>query len=86
MTLAELPNACTVGTKCNAKGHQQSWVGYKLPLDVIDGGLPVSAVLTSAPVRDSQVAIPLAIMTAARVDSLYDLMDSAYDAKRDPDA
>ena len=30
--------------------------------------------------HDSQVAIPLATLTARRVDSLYDLMDSAYDA------
>lgn len=35
--------------------------------------------LTSANLHDSQVAIPLATMTAARVTSLYDLMDSAYD-------
>ena len=45
------------------------------------GGIPISAALTSASVHDSQVAIPLAVMTAARVQSLYDLMDSAYDAK-----
>ena len=31
-------------------------------------------------VHDSQAAIPLARLTARRVDSLYDLMDSAYDA------
>ena len=35
--------------------------------------------LTAASVHDSQVAIPLATMTAARVVNLYDLMDSAYD-------
>ena len=29
---------------------------------------------------DSQAAIPLATLTASRVDSLYDLIDSAYDA------
>lgn len=32
--------------------------------------------LTAASVHDSQVAIPLATMTASRVTSLYDLMDS----------
>jgi hypothetical protein len=32
-------------------------------------------------VHDSQVAIPLAKMTAQRVESLYELMDSAYDAR-----
>ena len=41
---------------------------------------PGSAVLTSASVHDSQVAIPLAQRTAQRVTALYDLMDSAYDA------
>ena len=30
--------------------------------------------------HDSQAAIPLARLTASRVDNLYDLMDSAYDA------
>ena len=78
--LAELPSACDVGTKCNSKGYKTSWIGYKLHLDTIDGDLPVSAVLTSASVHDSQVAIPLAQMSAARVTALYALMDSAYDA------
>jgi hypothetical protein len=41
--------------------------------------MPVSAILTSASVHDSQVAIPLAIITASRVVNLYDLKDSAYD-------
>ncbi len=79
--LEELPKDCNVGTKRNSKGHGHCWVGFKLHLDVIDGGIPISAALTSASVHDSQVAIPLAVMTAARVQSLYDLMDSAYDAK-----
>ena len=78
--LADLPQACAVGCKRNSKGHQETWIGYKLHLDTIDGDIPVSAVLTSASVHDSQVAIPLAQMTAQRVRSLYDLMDSAYDA------
>jgi len=29
--------------------------------------------------HDSQVALPLATMTAGRLANLYDLMDSAYD-------
>jgi hypothetical protein len=78
--LADLPSACAVGCKRNSKGHQESWIGYKLHLDVVDGDIPVSAVLTGAGVHDSQVAIPLAQMTAQRITSLYDLMDSAYDA------
>jgi hypothetical protein len=78
--LADLPVRCDVGCKRNRKGHQESWIGYKLHLDTVDGDLPASAVLTSASVHDSQVAIPLAQLTAQRVTSLYDLMDSAYDA------
>lgn len=78
--LADLPTACTVGCKRNSKGHQECWIGYKLHLDTIDGDIPVSSILTSASVNDSQVAIPLAQMTAQRLTSLYDLMDSAYDA------
>ncbi|HEY4300721.1 MAG TPA: transposase [Candidatus Didemnitutus sp.] len=78
--LSDLPTHCAVGTKRNAKGHTTSWIGYKLHLDVADGDIPISAVLTSASLHDSQVAIPLATMTASRVINLYDLMDSAYDA------
>ena len=78
--LADLPQACEVGTKRNAKGRQESWVGYKLHLDAADGGVPLSCILTSASLHDSQAAIPLAAMTASRVNNLYDLMDSAYDA------
>ena len=78
--LADLPNACGIGTKRNAKGHTTSWTGYKLHIDTADGDIPVSCILTSASVHDSQVAIPLAQITAKRVTNLYDLMDSAYDA------
>jgi len=78
--LADLPRHCAVGSKRNAKGYKTSWTGYKLHLDVADGGIPVSCLLTSASLHDSQVAIPLATMTAARLTNLYDLMDSAYDA------
>src|SRR6202162_880183 len=77
--LADLPTHCAVGTKRNAKGHTVSWIGYKLHLDIADGDVPISAVLTSASLHDSQVAIPLATMTAKRVTNLYDLMDCAYD-------
>ncbi len=79
--IAELPTACDAGTKIDSKGSKRHWVGYKLHVDVGDGGIPLSAVTTSASVHDSQVAIPLARMTAERVESLYDLMDSAYDSK-----
>ena len=78
--LANLPRTCDVGVKRDAKGHQESWSGYKLHIDAADGGVPLSCILTSASLHDSQVAIPLATLTAARVTNLYDLMDSAYDA------
>ena len=78
--LADLPTACAIGRKCNAKGHTTCWIGYKLHIDTADGDIPVSCLLTSASVHDSQVAIPLAIITAGRVTNLYDLMDSAYGA------
>jgi hypothetical protein len=79
--VAELPTACDVGTKIDSKGSKRHWVGYKLHVDVGDDGIPLSGVTTSASVHDSQVAIPLARLTAERVESWYDLMDSAYDAK-----
>ena len=78
--LADLPRACNVGTKRNSKGHTVSWIGYKLHIDTADGDIPVSCLLTSASVHDSQAALPLAGITAGRVTNLYDLMDSAYDA------
>jgi hypothetical protein len=84
MTLAEmtadLPNACNVGTKRNSKGYKTSWTGYKLHIDASDGGIPISCLLSSASLHDSQVAIPLAEMTNQRVSGCYDLMDAAYDS------
>jgi len=79
--LAELPVHCDVGAKKNSKGYKQAWIGYKLHVDVNDCGLPISAVLTAASLHESQVAVPLMKMTSERIDYLYDLMDSAYDAK-----
>jgi hypothetical protein len=78
--LADLPRRCDVGAKCNAKGYLTTWIGYKLHVDTADGDIPVACLLTSASLHDSQVAIPLAQITAQRVTNLYDLMDSAYDA------
>jgi hypothetical protein len=79
--LSELPTHCDSGSKTSSKGYRQHWCGYKLHLDVADGGIPISALLTSASLHDSQAAIPLATITAQRVISLHDLMDAAYDAK-----
>ncbi len=78
--IRELPTCCDRGTKKNAKGYQTSWNGYKLHLDINDAGLPISAVVTSASLHDSQVAIPLMKLTSSKVTYLYDLMDAAYDA------
>lgn len=79
--LADLPRDCDLGRKRNSQGHEECWRGYKLHADVADGGVPISAVVTSASVHDSQVAVPLAQMSARRVRSCYDLMDSAYNAE-----
>ncbi|MDD2711258.1 MAG: transposase [Verrucomicrobiae bacterium] len=79
--LADLPILCDHGTKRSSQGYKDSWIGYKLHLDVIDGDIPISAILTSASVHDSQVSIPLAQLSFQRVNSFYDLADSAYDAK-----
>jgi len=78
--IALLPKVCDRGTKRNAKGHTEFWNGFKLHLDVNDFGTPLSAVLTSASLHDSQVAIPLMKMTSGKVTYCYDLMDAAYDA------
>jgi hypothetical protein len=64
----------------NSKGYKKSWAGYKLHIDAADGHIPISCVLTSASVHDSQVALPLAELTSQKVSNLYDLMDSAYDS------
>jgi hypothetical protein len=78
---ADLPTACNVGTKRNSKkGYKTSWIGYKLYIDACDGGIPISCLLTSASLHDSQVAIPLAEITNQRITHCYDLMDAVYDA------
>jgi hypothetical protein len=84
MSYEELMNSfstkCDVGCKKNSKGNTEVWIGYKLHLDVIDGDIPVSSLLSSASVHDSQVAIPLAEVTHRRITNFYDLMDAAYDS------
>ena len=45
--LAELPTACDVGSKKNSKGYKETWIGYKLHIDVACGQISVSCVLTS---------------------------------------
>ena len=76
--LEALPRECDHGSKCNAQGYKNSWNGYKLHIDTADCGVPISALLSSASMHDSLAAMPLALMTAARVTNCYDLMDAAY--------
>ena len=80
--LKELPTVCDIGCKTNSQGYKQTWTGYKLHVDISDCGLPITAVLTSASLHDSQVAIPMMKMTTERTTYLYDLMDAAYDAQQ----
>ena len=78
--LDDLPKDCDRGAKVNAQGFRNAWVGYKFHIDAIDTGMPVGCIFTSASVHDSQVAIPLAEMTAQQITYLYECMDNAYDA------
>ncbi len=77
-SLVQLPTACDAGSKKNSKGFKETWTGYKLHIDTADGDIPVTAILTSASLHDSQAAIPLMRLTGERVTYLYDLADAAY--------
>ena len=79
--VAELPTACDRGVKRNSKGHMESWNGFKFHVDAADGQIPISCMLTSASLHDSQASIPLTAMTYKRVTSLYEVKDSAYDCQ-----
>ena len=78
--LEDLPRQCDLGCKPDSSGRKNSWTGYKLHVDVADGQIPISCILTSASLNDSQVAIPLAEMSARRVTNCYDVMDTGYTA------
>ncbi|MDX9834245.1 MAG: hypothetical protein RBT36_03420 [Desulfobulbus sp.] len=62
--IGELPTVCDRGTKKNAQGYKTSWNGYKLHLDTNDIGLPISVLVTSASLHDSQVTLPLIKLTS----------------------
>ena len=79
--VAELPTVCDRGTKVNSKGYMESWNGFKFHIDAADGQIPISCLLTSASLHDSQASLPLTAMTYQRVKSLYELKDSAYDCQ-----
>ncbi len=57
--LEDLPKECDRGTKKNSQGNKESWNGYKLHLDCVDGQIPISCFVTSASVHDSQAATHL---------------------------
>jgi len=78
--IGDLPKVCNVGSKKNSKGVTTRWTGYKLHIDSADGGIPISCLLSSASMHDSQASIPLAELSNQRVSSCYDLMDAAYDS------
>lgn len=78
--LNALPKICNWGVKKDTGGHTHCWKGWKAHIDYADDAIPINVVTTAASVHDSQVAIPMARITAERVDVLYELMDSAYDA------
>ncbi len=78
---ADPPAVCDRGRRQNSQGRKERRRGCKLHLDTIDGDIPVSAILTSAGLHDSQAVIPLAQMSAGRIINLHDLADAAYDAK-----
>ncbi len=79
--LEDLPKRCDWGTK-KKNGKTFHWKGYKFHVDWADGEIPVSVILSSASTHDNQAAIPLATISAWRVESFYDLMDAAYDVKQ----
>jgi hypothetical protein len=66
-SIAALDTNCSWGVKKNSRGHIAVWKGYKLHLDVSDGGFPLTACVTSAPVHDSQSAIPMEKLTEQKV-------------------
>ena len=76
--LDDLPKHGDWGVRFDERGRKQRWKGYKLHCDLSDSGLPLSYLLTSASLHDSQAAIPLATLTSRRVTALYELMDAGY--------
>ena len=75
----DLPSYCDWGSKLGSNGKPFSWCGYKLHIATGDGGVVLGAILISALLHDSQVAISLTQKVNERAIVLYDLADSAYD-------
>ena len=79
--IADLPKDADYGVKKGSDGFAFSWCGFKLHLDVSDGGIPISCLVTSASMHDSGASLPLQLMTDSRVKGLYILADKAYDSE-----
>jgi hypothetical protein len=79
-SLREIDTDCAYGCKKNSSGNIYFWKGYKLHLDITDTGMPVNAIVTGANVHDSQLAIPMELITEQRIQFCYSLMDAAYDS------
>lgn len=77
-SLNKLPVYCDHGSKKMANGFLTCWKGYKFHVAIDDLCIPLAAILTSASLNDSEVAIPLAIKSDLAAKNFYDLMDSAY--------
>lgn len=79
--IVDLPKACDISAKKGPMGYKQVWKGFKAHVAITDNCVPVSVILTSASLNDSEAAIPLAEKSNKLVTNLYDIMDSAYDTK-----
>jgi hypothetical protein len=80
ITLNNLPTSCDMGSKKMANGFLTFWKGYKLHVAIDDLCIPLAAILSSASLNDSEVAIPLATKSNLVAKNFYDLMDSAYNS------
>lgn len=78
--LSLVSTECSVGSKINAKGHKEKWIGGKLHISVVDGDIPITAIYSGASVHDSSLSLPLIEQTSNKVQYLYDLQDAGYDA------
>ena len=85
-SLRQLPSESTFSrafaefaeTKLPQRTHD-ALIAKSLSKEVISHNIPVSALVTSASLNDSQVALPLATVTAGKITNCYDLMDAGYD-------
>jgi hypothetical protein len=59
------------------QGFIETWTVYKLHNDTADDNIPVTAILTSASMHDSQATITMMCLIGALVTDLNDLFDSA---------